>query len=222
MSSILDALRQLESSGAPVPAPATASPERSSRMPIVAGGLAAAFVVGIGLAFVIRHERGGEPKVSTPVAAAPGPKKTPVLTTSATPVLPVAPALPPPVVHASAEAPWARLSTSDAPSAPSAAPAVARERTPAAEVERAVQPAVARSEDRITSPKSPSEPWVRLASVEYSPSPGRRTVSVVVNGGSPMVLHEGQSANDVQVTLILPDRVYLRHAGQVFAVRPGQ
>jgi hypothetical protein len=187
-------------------------------MPLIAGGIAAVFVAGAGLALVMRYERGSEPKHVTPVAASPA-ARTAVPIASAGPALPVVPAIPPPVVHATAEAPWAELS---APDLPAAAPALVRERATASEAGRPVVAAVARSEGLAGPPRSPGEPYIRLASVDYSPMPGRRTASLMVNGGSPVVLHEGQSASDLQVTLILPDRVYLRRAGQVFAIHRGE
>lgn len=219
MSSILDALRQLESSGAP-PAPvASASLERANRRPIVMAGLALAFVAGVGIALVFRHERQTVPSRPAQTAAV-SPRRAPAATPVAEvlpEVLPVAPAVPAPLVITDVEAPWALVGTPDAPSMSSP---VVRER-PTLAVARATD-VEARDAALAGPPRAAGEPHVRLAALGYSPSPGRRTASLVVNGGSPVTLREGETMKDVQVTLILPDRVYLRRAGQVFAVHPGE
>jgi hypothetical protein len=191
-------------------------------MPLIAGGFAVAFVAGLGLAVLLRQEQRSGPK---PVATAAAPAARPAQPTAvATPVLPAAPALPPPVVLATNEPPWAyvgTVETVDVPERPAVAPVVARQPLTVREGDRPAVAAVARTDDRMAPPRSMGEPYVHLASVAYSSVAGKRTASLTVNG-TPFVLHEGQSADNVQVTLILPDRVYLRHAGQVFAVHQGR
>jgi hypothetical protein len=66
------------------------------------------------------------------------------------------------------------------------------------------------------------EPRVDLASLAYSPMPDQRAVVVRINGAAATRLREGESAGGVEVTLIMRDRVYLRHAGNIFAVYPGR
>ena len=103
---------------------------------------------------------------------------------------------------------------------PAVAPPMPRERPALA---LAPPPAVAEPPARLAAPPRVSgDPHVRLAALGYSPAQSRRTAALSVNGGSPVTLREGQSAGDVELTLILADRVYVRHAGQVFAVRPGE
>jgi type II secretory pathway component PulC len=53
----------------------------------------------------------------------------------------------------------------------------------------------------------------------YSSVPERRTVALVVNGGSMVTLHEGESAGEIEVERIKPDGVQLRHRGRSFTVR---
>jgi hypothetical protein len=57
-----------------------------------------------------------------------------------------------------------------------------------------------------------------VAALAYADNRGERVVSVAVDGGTPVTLHEGESADGIEVQLILPDRVYVRHGSNVFAV----
>jgi hypothetical protein len=215
MSSILDALRQLESSGAP-PAPvASAGAERANRLPIVMAGLAFAFVAGVGIALVFRHDRQAAPSAPARTAAVSSPR-APIVTPVAE-ALPAAPAVPAPLVLDDVEAPWARVTSPDAPAASS--PPVRERPMPAVARTTEVEPRVAAL---ARPPRAAAEPHVRLAALDYSSSPNYRTAALIVNGGSPVTLREGESTRDVQVTLILPDRVYVRRAGQVFAFHPGE
>jgi len=61
-------------------------------------------------------------------------------------------------------------------------------------------------------------PKVHLSFLAYSPRAERRSVSLTVEGGSLVVLHEGESADGVEVARILPDHVELRSGGRTFAV----
>jgi hypothetical protein len=69
-----------------------------------------------------------------------------------------------------------------------------------------------------TIPRPQGEPIVRISSLSYSPSPTRRVVSLSVNNSSPISLREGETVGGVEVTLIMPDSVYVKHAGNIFAV----
>jgi hypothetical protein len=59
---------------------------------------------------------------------------------------------------------------------------------------------------------------VRISSLSYSPSPTRRVVSLSVNNSNPISVREGETVSGVEVTLIMPDGVYVKHAGNIFAV----
>jgi len=67
-------------------------------------------------------------------------------------------------------------------------------------------------------PRPPGEPIVRISSLSYSPSPTRRVVSLSVNNSNPISLREGERIGGVEVTLIMPDSIYVKHAGNIFAV----
>jgi hypothetical protein len=69
-----------------------------------------------------------------------------------------------------------------------------------------------------TIPRPPGEPLVRIKSLSYSPSPTRRVVSLSVNNSNPISLREGETIGGVEVTLIMPDGIYAKHAGNIFAV----
>lgn len=60
---------------------------------------------------------------------------------------------------------------------------------------------------------------VQLKSINYSQDTARRSVTLMIEGGSSITLHEGESARDIEVQLILPRMVYLREGATVFAVR---
>jgi hypothetical protein len=62
-------------------------------------------------------------------------------------------------------------------------------------------------------------PDVRLSFLLFSPSAERRSVALAINGSGLQTLHEGESAGDVQVVRILPDRVDLRWQGEAYTVR---
>jgi hypothetical protein len=69
-----------------------------------------------------------------------------------------------------------------------------------------------------TVPRPRGEPVVRIGSLTYSPSPTRRVVSLSVNNSQPIYVREGEMVGGVEVTLIMPDGVYVKHNGNIFAV----
>jgi hypothetical protein len=74
-------------------------------------------------------------------------------------------------------------------------------------------------EDVLPRPPSGAPP-IEVNFLAYSRTPARRTVALTIGGTGGMVtMHEGDTAGDVEVVRILPDRVHVRHAGQLFAVR---
>lgn len=200
MSSILEALRELEENRAPG-TPTIEWPEEPGGLGRVATGLAVvAAVAGLGLAAFLwtRHTA-----VVVPVAAAPPPAAPPVRSAGALPPAAPAPALSPSFLDA--DPPRARLATrGPAP--------------PALDGSERPEPAVAARPPRASAPRSAGEPRVEVAGIAYSAVAEQRAVTLAVNGARPVTLREGEAAGEVEVQLILPDRVYVRHAGQIFAV----
>jgi hypothetical protein len=81
-------------------------------------------------------------------------------------------------------------------------------------------PAVA-GEPRDATPAPPpmsGTSTVRVRSIGYSPAEGKRTVTLAVDGGNAVTLHQGESAGGVEVQLILPEAVYVRRGADVFAL----
>jgi hypothetical protein len=62
-------------------------------------------------------------------------------------------------------------------------------------------------------------PAIQVNFLVYSRSPGRRTVALTIGSGGMVTMREGDASDEVEVVRILPDRVHVRHAGQLFAVR---
>jgi len=116
---------------------------------------------------------------------------------AAPPGLPVVPPVPAPA-ETTSERPWAQV---DAPPVAPAAPVVAaREAPPPAATE------------------GPT-PHVHVSFLLYSKAPERRSVSLAIEDGGLVTLHEGEQAGGVEVARILPDRVELRYDGRTFTVR---
>ncbi len=223
MSSILEALRQLENAGSQ-PAPDDPPPVQSeggSRWPLFA--LAGACLLGVVMTWVLW------PSPPDPVAPAPGPNAS---LASADGLPPAAPA--PPPRAADTEPPRATMAAKAAP--PVAEPPQERvvARAPERETARRYEsprdepPRYAPPRDEAppdasagvgrTIPRPPGEPLVRIGSLSYSPSPTRRVVSLSVNNSRPVSVREGETVGGVEVTLIMPDSVYVKHHGNIFAV----
>jgi hypothetical protein len=184
-----------------------------------------------------------------PVAAAPPVTAAPAPATAAPAPAEVAPAppamepvaatperepLPPaaPVAAPSdlaAERPRGRVASAAPEPAPAPARAPVVRPVPAPPVETArlpepppaaapppVEPATA---DVLTRPP-PGAPRVRLNFLVWSRVPARRTVTLSIDGGAMVTLHEGEAQGDVAVAQIFADRVHVRWGGQVFSVSP--
>jgi hypothetical protein len=65
----------------------------------------------------------------------------------------------------------------------------------------------------------PTAPRVQISFLVYARAPERRMVWLSIDGGSLITLHEGEASGGVEVARILPDRIHLRHNGQLFLVR---
>jgi hypothetical protein len=63
---------------------------------------------------------------------------------------------------------------------------------------------------------SPEAPHVRLVTLGYSATPRLRIAALMINGGLPVMLHEGESNRGIEISSILSDRVYFRYAGHTY------
>jgi hypothetical protein len=221
VSSILDALRQLENARSqPSPDDMPPMESESNRMRWTLLALAGACVFGVFVTWVLWPS-------PPPMAPAPGPDAS---LASAVALPPAAPAPPPRVIDAEppraemaaaaevpvAETPPQRMAvrapvtrTAPAPPPPELDELpgydLAPEEAPTAGIGRTV-------------PRPRGEPVVRIGSLTYSPSPTRRVVSLSVNNSQPIHVREGETVGGVEVTLIMPDGVYVKHKGNIFAV----
>jgi hypothetical protein len=59
---------------------------------------------------------------------------------------------------------------------------------------------------------------VHLESIRYGTGPAERAATLVIDGATPVTLRQGESAGDVEVQLVLPQAVYVRRGGEVFAL----
>ncbi len=62
---------------------------------------------------------------------------------------------------------------------------------------------------------------IEVKSIRYSQSLPERSATLRIAGAAALTLHEGESAQGVEVQLILPRTVYLRQGSAVFAVNVG-
>ena len=209
MSSILEALRELEASKAPA-APGTGTwteePSRSrsalETLGIVAGGLAigaAAFALVIWLA-------GPTPKgvAESPGGAAPGSDAARPAAPPPQASEPAAGSAAPPAWLGRAEPPRARVAPGASPS--ESIPAASRAPQAPAQPSGAASPA---QDDSV----------VAVSAISYSPDVGRRSVTMRV-GGTLVTLREGQSTHGVEVQLILPGSVYVRRGAEITVLEP--
>lgn len=218
MSSILEALRQLESEATPIRQLSVPIREpQTRRAPIVAGVVLLALVGGGGVYFLeFRPARQPTAPVTATAPVQPPPREA--RTNNVLP--PAAPAAVPPAILDAAP-PRAQVA------APASAPAsIAQESVTARPARRPlpgrVAIAVAEPVPRLTGrpgpPRPAGEPRVDVRGIEYVAGTRHRTATVSISGDSPIIVHEGEAIGELDVQLILPDRVYFRHSGQIFAV----
>ncbi len=119
------------------------------------------------------------------------------------------------------ELPWGHAGQERA--APNAVPMAAPTRShlgpPAKALAKAAVPqkAAVPHTDAVVPPPMPGDAGIQVQSIRYTPDSTKRTVTLRI-GGTAETLHEGESARDVEVQLILPDMVYVRQGGNVFAI----
>jgi hypothetical protein len=213
MSSILEALKELEANKAPA-APGTGEwaqepiRQRSELMTLVivgAGLLLGAIVVALAVWFT-----GSAPAERTEAlddvapAADVAPPDMPPLQQSALPEAVEPEAVPGarPAWLERVQPPRARVASAGSPpdrafSAPSAP--------------RSAAP------PEVASPGQGADVAVR--SISYSPDGRRRSATVRVNGQVATV-HEGESVHGIEVQLILPGSVYVRHGAEIVVLEP--
>ena len=208
MSSILEALRELEASKGPA-APGTSpwTEERSrsrsalETLGIVAGGLAvgaAAFALVIWFAGSAFRDPAEPPSGAPPgISASPAAPSPQAAEPAAEPGAP-------PAWLGHAEPPRARVAPGASPS--ERMPSMSRAAQEPAPSPGAASPA---QDDSI----------VAVSSISYSPDSRRRSVTMRV-GGTLATLREGQSMHGVEVQLILRDAVYVRRGGEVVVLEP--
>jgi hypothetical protein len=201
MSSILEALRELEEHRGPARQHEDGGwPDEPGTPRWLVPVLAIVGLVGAGGGVFLWSR-------TTPSAPPPAALVQPVTPPAAVALPPVAPL---PSALLDTEPPRARV-------APRATPAPVGADTPERPVAVAARPAWPHP-DASTTPRPPGEPHVQVSSISYSPVAEQRTVTLTVDGGRPVTLREGDLAGNVEVQLIMTDRVYVRHAGQIFAV----
>jgi len=212
VSSILDALRELEAARRPGrPAPGDGEPP-AARLGLLASAILASLAGTVVSVLVVRSVLLGPPRIpdvgEPPAAAAPAADAGP----------PPAPAVDPTPSLATAEPPRARIAASDA-----RAPGALASATPFASVRparRSLPRGSAAAGADLEQAVRPGEPRVVVVDLAYADDPAARRITLGIGGRDPVTLGEGDAAGGVEVSLILPDVAYLRHAGNIFAVRP--
>lgn len=148
-----------------------------------------------------------------------------------------APALPPaPAPPAQAPAPPAQAPADDAQApAPSHLAWLDKVDPPRARIDRGAPAAperparsLAGRQDRVMAepPASDAETpasapgQLEVAAIDYSPDAARRAVTLRLNGASVVTLREHESAHGIEVQLIQPDGVYVRRGAEVFMLAP--
>jgi len=102
----------------------------------------------------------------------------------------------------------------EVPTAPEPPPVLARGTEP-------VEPPAARApvEDVVPTEPPAGAPAVTVNFLAYSRVKDRRTVALTIGNAGMVTLREGETAGNVEVARILPDRVHLRYAGVLYAVK---
>jgi hypothetical protein len=203
VSSILEALRELEgtkpSSQRSRAAWAAGEEERPPlrRAAEILGIVAFGLALGVAaFAVFVWSGAGGE---TDPVAQAP----------VGTP--------PPARVEAPAAAPAAQTLAPAAP-APSVPAWLARMGPPRGRVDGDDD---ARAETPAGAPAAPRAAGLSLIRVHHAESRAERTATLRIDG-SPVVLHEGETADGIELQLVTPEGAYVRRGGEVLMLAPSR
>jgi hypothetical protein len=199
VSSILEALRELETRQPPATQTVAVAEPQSERSPRVEtiGVIAIGLVVGA-LAFGVVLWL---PDALTALASK---ASVPQASVEKAPAVAGAPAEPRPARPAwleNADPPRARVATTPAGTTPDRPARIAETPHPRPAAGRAGAP-------------------VEVAGIEYSDDVSRRSVALRIDGGEPVRLHEHESAGGVEVQLIEADGVYVRRGGEVVRLAP--
>lgn len=223
MSSILDALRKVEADERRRPIRLPPDPPRA-RGRLAAIAAATAFVAGAGVVALVVGRRPSAipepvPEPGTEVASAAPAPSAPV----PTPVAPAAaapPAAPPaPVVQAPSDE-GMDAADSDVPD-PITILRPAPQPGPPPEVRVEALPTPAAPDPAIDVLPGPpaGAPDIHVSFLIYSSVPERRQVSLTIDNGPLVTLHEGQTAGSISLVRILRDRIHVEHGGRTFSVR---
>lgn len=171
--------------------------------------------------------------VSPPAPAVPAPPSTPGAS-DASPPPPSAAATATPLAAREATPPPADVPTDDASEAPGDEAEVdsdvpeqitilrpAPEAAPEAEVQVEALPTPAPAEPPVDVLPGPplGAPEIHVSFLIYSAVPERRVVSMTINNGPLVTLHEGQRSGDIALVRILRDRIHVDHNGRIYSVR---
>jgi hypothetical protein len=201
VSSILEALRELEGTKPSAQrsrvawASEAAEEERTplGRAAELLGIVAFGLALG-GVGFAIVVWLGSPDAPTAPAATVATPARGPATPAPAAPALtPAAPAPPVPGWLARMGPPRGRVDGGDAAGA-----------VPAAD-----------------APGAPRPAGLSLVSVRYGDSRGSRTATLRIDG-SPVVLHEGETAYGIELQLVTPAGAYVRRGGEVLMLEPSR
>jgi hypothetical protein len=165
--------------------------------------------------------------IAPPAAAAPA-QPAPVGAATAAPVAPTdaappaapAPVVEEPIAEAESDVPEQITILRPAP-APTAAPAPAPDAGAQAEVQVEALPTPAPAEPPIDVLPGPpaGAPEIHVSFLIYSAVPARRQVSLTIDNGPLITLHEGQKSGSISLVRILRDRIHVEHGGRTYSVR---
>lgn len=209
MSTILEAMRERAADAGPPMAWRDDRRWTRWRWPTVAVAATSAVVLGL---LVRRSSPPADPEPAPAAAMAPPFATAPALDTA--PTTRPAPVAPTREVD---EPPRGRVERwRPAGPPPLASNAVAPRGTPAAPL----APIDAPVPEYPASPSRESgvPSVVELEGIRHAEAPGQRSVMLAIDGAAPVRLRQGEAAGGIEVQLILPDAVYVRRGGDVFAV----
>ena len=221
MSSILEALRELERRRPPATQSAAAPAEPPSNvnravatLGIGAIGLvvgALVLILSIWISSLVRATAPPAPPAPAPPAQAPAP-----------PAQAPAPPAQAPADDAQAPAPshLAWLDKVDPPRARIDGRAPAAPERPARSLAGRQERVMAEPPASDTETPASAPGQLEVAAIDYSPDAARRAVTLRLNGASVVTLREHESAHGIEVQLIQPDGVYVRRGAEVFMLAP--
>jgi hypothetical protein len=238
VSSILDALEKLETTGGPQPAGGGGT--GGGRGPWLALGVVA--VAGaVGISFVLGRRTSTAPVVvaavstTMPAPTVPATTATSLAPTSTTsprgaegptsaPTAVAAAPVPAPTMD-DRERPWGEAKEPEAPVPAASPPATSPPVLAVARVAPAPPPPRTPPPPAVEAPAPPpagklppGAPHLRVSFLVYSKVPERRSVALTIADGGLTTLREGEEASGIEVVHIHPDKVELRWQGETFTL----